>query len=161
MKKLIGVAVMVCMISMLGMAQEKPLPEVYGGYQFTSTDGGFHASGWNTAANFYFTRWLGATADFSGVYNSGTNLYTYTFGPVVSTHKHNISPFAHALFGGAHAGAGPIGDGGMAMMFGGGVDVGNKKLAVRAVQFDWLSLRFEGVTDKNNFRVTTGLMYRF
>ena len=161
MRKLIGVAVMLCMISMVGMAQEKPLPEVYGGFQFTDTDGGFHATGWNTAANFYFTRWLGATGDFSGVYNSGTNLYTYTFGPVVSTHKHSMSPFAHALFGGAHAATGSIGDGGMAMMFGGGVDVGNKKFAVRAVQFDWLTLRFNGVSDHNNFRVTTGLMYRF
>jgi hypothetical protein len=49
----------------------------------------------------------------------------------------------------------------MAMMFGGGVDVGNKKFAIRAVQFDWLTLRFSGVTDKNNMRVTTGILYRF
>jgi len=47
------------------------------------------------------------------------------------------------------------------MMFGGGVDVGNRKLALRAVQFDWLTLRFAGVTNKNNMRVTTGLLYRF
>ena len=66
MRNLIGVAVLVCMISTLGLAQEPPKPEVYGGYQFTSTDGGWHASGWNTAANMYITRWLGATADFSG-----------------------------------------------------------------------------------------------
>jgi hypothetical protein len=58
---------------------------------FTSTDGGWHANGWNTAANLYITHWLGGTADFSGVYNSGS-LYTYTFGPVVSTHKSNFSP---------------------------------------------------------------------
>ena len=55
MRKLIGVAVLVCMISMFGMAQETPKPEIYGGYQFTSTDGGWHASGWNTAANLYIT----------------------------------------------------------------------------------------------------------
>jgi hypothetical protein len=45
MRKLIGVAVLLCVVSVLGMAQETPLPEVYGGYQFTSTDGGWHASG--------------------------------------------------------------------------------------------------------------------
>jgi hypothetical protein len=161
MRKLIGVAVLLCMVSVLGMAQEKPLPEVYGGYQFTSTDGGWHASGWNGAANFYFTNWLGATADFSGVYKSGSNLYTYTFGPVVTTHKGSMAPFAHALFGGAHAGNSIVSDSGMAMMFGGGLDVGKKRFAVRAFQFDWMVLRFAGVSDKNNFRVNTGLMYRF
>ena len=77
MRKLIGVAALVCMISMLGMAQDTPKPEVYGGYQFTSTDGGWHASGWNSGANLYITRWLGATADFGAGYHSGSNLYTY------------------------------------------------------------------------------------
>jgi len=160
MQKLIGVAVFLVMISAVGMAQEIPGPEIYGGYQYSRTDGGGHGQGWNTAANFYFTRWLGGTADFSGVYNNGS-IYTYTFGPVISTHKNGFSPFAHALFGGAHVGSGGVGDSGMAMMFGGGVDVGSRKLAFRAVQFDWLLLRFNGVTDKNNLRVTTGLMYRF
>src|SRR5215813_2121438 len=118
MKKLIGIAALAFMISTLAVAAEAPRPEVYGGYQFTSTDGGWHGSGWNSGANLNITRWLGATADFSGVYSSGSNLYTYTFGPTVSTRRHNFSPFAHALFGGAHAATGGIGDGGMAMMFG-------------------------------------------
>jgi hypothetical protein len=161
MRKLIGVAVLVCMISVLGMAQETPKPEIYAGYQFTSTDGGWHGNGWNTAANLYITKWLGGTGDFSGVYGSGSNLYTYTFGPTISTHKSDFSPFAHALFGGAHAAAGGVSDSGMAMMFGGGVDFGKHKLAFRAVQFDWMVLRFSGFTDKNNMRVNTGLMYRF
>jgi len=161
MRRLIGVAVLLCMASILSMGQETPRPEVYGGYQFTSTDGGWHASGWNGATNFYFTRWLGVTGDLSGVYGSGSNLYTYTVGPVVSTHTSSFAPFAHALFGGAHAATGSSGNGGMAMMFGGGVDYGRKRLAFRAVQFDWMVLRFAGVTEKNNVRVNTGLMYRF
>lgn len=160
MRKFIGVTVLVCIISMVGMAQETAKPELYGGYQFTSTDGGWHANGWNTAANLYFTNWLGATADFSGVYHSGS-LYTYTFGPVVSTHKEAFSPFAHALFGGARAAGDGASVSGMAMMFGGGMDFGKGKLAFRAVQFDWLVLHFNGFTDKNNMRVNTGLMYRF
>jgi len=161
MRKLIGVAVVVFMVSALGLAGEKAAPEVYGGYQFTSTDGGWHASGWNGAANMYLTRWLGVTGDFSGVYKSGSNLYTYTAGPVVSKRKGNFSPYAHALFGGAHAGAAGFGDSGMAMMFGGGLDFGGHKLVFRAVQFDWMTLRFNGYTDKNNVRVNTGLLYRF
>jgi hypothetical protein len=161
MRKLIGVAAVVCMVSMLAMAQETPKPEIYGGYQFTSTDGGWHASGWNTAANFYITRWLGATADFSGVYHSGSNLYTYTGGPVVTKQVGSVAPYAHALFGGAHAATGSVGDGGMAMLFGGGVDFGKRRLVFRAVQFDWMVLRFSGVSDKNNMRVNTGILYRF
>jgi hypothetical protein len=161
MRKLIGVAVLVCMVSMLGLAQETPKPEVYAGYQFTSTDGGWHGNGWNTGANLYIMKWLGATGDFSGVYGSSSSLYTYTFGPTISTHKHSMSPFAHALFGGAHASTLGFGDSGMAMMFGGGVDFGKQKFALRAVQVDWMMLRFAGITDKNNVRVNTGLMYRF
>jgi hypothetical protein len=49
----------------------------------------------------------------------------------------------------------------MAMYFGGGVDYGKGKWAVRAVQFDWMVLRFSGISNKNNMRVNTGLMYRF
>lgn len=161
MRKLFAITVLVFMVGMLATAQETPRPEVFGGYQFTGTDGGWHGSGWNGAANFYITRWFGATADFSGVYGSGSNLYTYTFGPTVSTHKGSVSPFAHALFGGAHAGSGSAGVNGMAMMFGGGLDFGKKKFALRAVQFDWMPLRFAGITDKNNYRVNTGIMYRF
>jgi len=161
MRKFIGVAVLVCMASMLAMAGEAPKPEVYGGYQFTSTDGGWHASGWNTAANMYIWKNVGVTGDFSGVYHSGSNLYTYTFGPVVSKPKGSFSPYAHALFGGAHAATAGIGDGGMAMLFGGGLDFGKRKLVFRAVQFDWMVLRFNGFTDKNNVRVNTGFLYRF
>jgi hypothetical protein len=161
MRKFIGIAVLIGMISIVGAAQEIPKPEVYGGYQFTSTDGGWHGNGWNGAANFYITRWLGVTGDFSGVYGSGSNLYTFTGGPMVSVRKGSAAPFAHALFGGAHAGAGSYGDGGLAMMFGGGVDFGKKKLAVRAIQVDWMLLRFNSFTDKNNVRINTGLMYRF
>jgi hypothetical protein len=160
-KKFMGIALFVCLISMVAAAQELPKPEVFGGYQFTSLDSGWHGSGWNGAANMYVTRWMALTGDFSGVYGSGSNLTTYTFGPTFSTRRHAISPFAHALFGGAHASSAGLGDSGMAMMFGGGVDAGSKKLAFRAVQVDWMMLRFNGFTDKNNLRISTGALYRF
>jgi hypothetical protein len=161
MKKLIGVAVLLCMTSMFAVAGEKPLPEIYGGYQFTSTDGGWHASGWNTAANMYVWKNVGVTGDFSGVYKSGSNLSPSTFGPVVSAPKGNFSPYAHALFGGAHAATAGFGDSGMAMLFGGGLDFGKRRVVFRAVQFDWMVLRFNGLSDKNNMRVNTGFLYRF
>jgi hypothetical protein len=161
MRKFIGVAVLLAMSSMLAIAGETPKPEIFGGYQFTSTDGGWHASGWDGAANMYITRYVGVTGDFSGVYSSNQSLHTYTFGPVVSKQIGNFSPFAHALFGGAHSSAYGFGDNGMAMLFGGGVDFGKRKWVFRAVQLDWMTLRFNGVTDKNNMRVNTGILYRF
>jgi hypothetical protein len=45
--------------------------------------------------------------------------------------------------------------------YGGGVDFGKGKLAVRAVQFDWMVFRYAGITDKNNMRANAGLIYRF
>jgi len=161
LKKFIGVALFVGLFSLVGIAQEVPKPEVFGGYQFTTLDPSWHANGWNGAASMYLTRWLGVTGDFSGAYGTGTSFHTYTGGPVVSVHKHSVSPFAHALFGGAHISAAGAGDSGMAMMFGGGMDYGRKAFAVRLFQADWEITRFNGFTDKNNARVSTGLLYRF
>jgi hypothetical protein len=161
MRKFIGVALFVALFSLVGISQEVPKPEVFGGYQFTSLDPSWHASGWNGAASMYFTRWLGVTGDFSGAYGSGTRFHTYTGGPVVSIHKHSLSPFAHALFGGAHASTAGVGTSGMAMMYGGGMDYGRKAFVVRLFQADWEITRFNGFTDKDNARVSTGLLYRF
>lgn len=161
MRKLVGVALFVCLAAFVAAAQEVPKPEVFGGYQFTALDPSWHGSGWNAAANMYITRWLGVTGDFSGAYSQGLHFTTYTGGPVVSTHKGQFSPFAHFLIGGAHASAAGIGDSGMAMMFGGGVDMGRKQFAVRLFQLDWMSTRFNGFTDNNNMRVSTGVLLRF
>jgi len=160
MRKFIGLALFVGLVAMAGSAQETPKPEVFGGYQFTSLDG-WHANGWNGAASMYINHWLGVTGDFSGAYKTGENFHTYTFGPVVSMHHGAFTPFAHGLFGGAHASSGGVGDSGFAMLFGGGVDVGRKAFAIRAVQADWFITRFNGFTDKNNVRVSTGILYRF
>jgi len=148
-------------VLVLTLAQETPKPEVFGGYQFTTMNPSWNASGWNGQANFYITRLVGITGDFSGAYNSGEHFHTYTFGPVVSTHKGSFSPFVHGLFGGARASAAGVGINGMAMMFGGGVDMGRKQIAVRLFQADWLITRFSGVTEKNNARVSTGILFRF
>src|SRR5262249_18282090 len=118
MRKLIGVAAIVFLISALAMAGEAPAPEIYGGYQFTSTDGGWHGQGFNAGGNLYITHWLAGTADFGSGFSSGSKLYSYTFGPTVAAQRKNFTPFAHALFGGAHASAGSVGTSGMAMMFG-------------------------------------------
>ena len=160
------------MILMLGlfalpaMAQSYPKAEVFGGYQYTRFDGGENANGWNAAATVNVNHWFGVTADFSGAYFSelGANFhnYTYTFGPTVSFRGAPlVTPFAHALFGGATASAGvegvTVSQNGFAAIIGGGVDVKvSPHFAVRPVQFDWMSLHGNGATSNNNFRYLGG-----
>jgi len=139
-------------------AQDFPKAEIFGGYQYTHFEGGVNANGWNAALAGNFNRWFGVAADFSGAYNSGQHVHTYMFGPVFSARSDTVTPFAHALFGGASGG----GTTAFAMAFGGGVDVKVvDKVAVRLIQGDWLMFRSEGVTAKKNARISTGIVFRF
>jgi hypothetical protein len=155
---------LVCVMAVVffsAMAMAEPKAEVFGGYQLTHFDGGPNASGWNAALTGNFNSWLGITADFSGVYPSGINAYTYTFGPKISAPLPVVKPFVHALFGGARLSSGSASINGFDMMIGGGADVGHGIFAWRVVQFDWMSMRFNGVTNNKNVRVSTGMVLRF
>jgi hypothetical protein len=174
MRKFVGLVLLLGTFSFAAFAQESgdtPKAEIFGGYQYTRFDGGMNANGWDTSLTGNLNHWFGVAADFSGAYKSQSgasfNQYTYTFGPVVSYRKNpSFTPFAHFLAGGAHSsiafGGASGSDSGFAMMFGGGVDVrASRRIAVRAIQFDWLSLRSNGYTDNNNMRISTGLLFRY
>ncbi|MBZ5653358.1 MAG: porin family protein [Acidobacteriia bacterium] len=172
MRKFIGFALLFGMFSLAALAQESaPKAEFFGGYQYTRFDGGLNANGWDTTLTGNLNHWFGVAADFSGAYKSQNgvsfNNYTYTFGPVVSLRRNeNFTPFAHFLAGGFHSSAAmsglSVGGGGFAMMLGGGVDVKvTQRVAVRAIQFDWLSLHANGGSDNNNARISTGLLFRY
>jgi hypothetical protein len=48
------------------------------------------------------------------------------------------------------------------MMFGGGLDVkASRRVALRAIQFDWLGLHSNGASDNNNMRISTGILFRY
>jgi hypothetical protein len=135
--------------------------EVFGGYQLTHFNGG-PSNGWNVALTGNFLPFLGVTADFSGVYNSGTHFYTYTFGPEVHAHALGVKPFAHALFGGGTFSSGGINSTGFTTYLGGGLDVNVLPfISARLAQVDWMTTRFSGVTNKNNVRISAGLVLRF
>jgi hypothetical protein len=170
-RKLIGFALWFGMFSLAAVAQDRaPQAEFFGGYQYTRFGGGRNANGWGTTLTGNLNRWFGLAADFSGAYNSRNgmsfNNYTYTFGPVVSLRRHeNFTPFAHFLAGGfrgsnSAGGVFAAGDGG-AFMLGGGVDVkATQRVALRAIQFDWLSLHDHG-TSNNSARISTGILFRY
>jgi hypothetical protein len=174
MKKLLGVAVALLVISVPVLCQDYPKAEVFGGYQYTRINpgggiSGDNYNGWNAAVTGNINRWLGATADFSGAYKdiSGLSLkqHTFLFGPTIASHSSDkFTPFVHALFGGAHSSASISGaglsDSAFAMALGGGVDLGVKNFALRIGQFDYLMTRFGGET-QNNFRYSAGIVFRF
>ncbi|MEP6642853.1 MAG: outer membrane beta-barrel protein [Acidobacteriaceae bacterium] len=172
MRNFIGFALLFGMLSLAAAAQESaPKGEFFGGYQYTKYDGGTNANGWDTAVTGNLNRWLGVTGDFSGAYNSQNGVsfhdYLYTVGPVVSLRTNKaFTPYAHFLAGGSRASFSGLGltgsNSGFAMMFGGGVDIAaTRHVAIRAAQLDWLSLRSNGVSDNNNLRITTGLVFRY
>jgi len=174
MHKLLAVAFLVGTFSLAAFAQEAgvaPKAEFFGGFQYSRYDGGLNAPGWDTTVTGNVNRWFGVAADFSGGYGSQSGVsihnYTYTFGPVVSLRQsRTFTPFAHFLAGGNRASASFSGisgsSNGFAMMFGGGLDINaGQHFAIRGAQFDWLTLHSNGVTDKNNMRIATGVVFRY
>ena len=145
-------------------AQDKV--EVFGGYSYMR----FHSSpaanlnGWEVSGQYKFTGWLGGLADLDGHYGSpggvSTSVYTYLFGPQVSLPS-RVSPFAHALLGGAHFSAAGFGDSSFSMAIGGGIDTELiRGVRWRIVQGDYLMTNF-GSHTQNNARLSTGIVLRF
>jgi len=159
MRRVIAVGILLLGLC-LPMAAQKA--EVFGGYQYTHFDGGGNFNGWNAALTGNFNNWLGITGDFSGVYDSGVKFHTYTFGPVITAHTPVVQPFAHALFGGGTISGGGASTTGFVMYYGGGLDAGMRHgLAFRVAQVDWMVTHFSGFTDKNNVRISTGIVLKF
>jgi opacity protein-like surface antigen len=177
MRKLIGVAVLVLLVSAIAVAQEFPKAEIFGGYQYTHQGDlgqfgqGSGLNGWNAAVTGNLKHWIGVTGDFSGQYKSisGVDIhnYTYTFGPTLAARQiRTFTPFVHGLFGGfnqSFSGFGASATGsGFAMAIGGGMDASVKQhWAVRLGQFDWMSFRSNGSSSNNNFRYSAGLVLKF
>jgi hypothetical protein len=154
------------------MAQDDyPKVEVFGGFSLLNFNPqemfderqnayGFQA---NVAGNLHEN--FGIEADFGGQYKKieGYTLSTYEFlfGPRFTFRAEKASFFAHALIGGAHVGIEEYTDNGLAMGFGGGVDVNvNDRFAVRVVQFDWIPSKFEGEWSNDTVRFGFGVVIK-
>jgi len=185
MQKFIGIALLLGLLSLPLMAQDKV--EVFGGYQYLnigSTTNGPSSSqgfnGWDAAAAFKFSRYLGIEGDFSGSYATingvSYKIYTYSGGPLISAPVCRVKPFAHALIGGIHLSGSESSESvswdGYTVMAGGGFDVKvNRALAVRLLQADWVYYNFSstsaqglslpGFSGSKNVRIATGIVLRF
>jgi opacity protein-like surface antigen len=198
MKRLLSMLAAFLLIGSNGVAQDFPQIEVFGGYSYFHADdddleeadatyGEFdNLHGWNASVAGNVNRWLGLTADFSGHYVSDTiegidldaSQHNFLFGPRVSFRREMITPFAHALFGASRLEASAevddaevsFDDTAFSMALGGGVDVNlSDRIAIRAIQIDWLHTRFDpaefanpgGDNTQNNARLSFGVVFKF
>jgi len=150
--------------SPLVQAQDKV--EVFGGYSYMRfrASSSVNLNGWEVSGQYKFTDWLGGVADVGGYYGSfgniGTSTYTYLFGPQVSLPS-RVSPFGHLLLGGAHNSTGGVGNSSFSMALGGGFDAEMVHgIHWRIIQMDYLLTQFGGGS-QNNFRLSTGILFRF
>jgi opacity protein-like surface antigen len=92
-----------------------------------------------------------------------SKILTVAVGPRVSVSVGRFTPFAHALFGGAHindSGAASNSDTSFATAIGGGLDYKFIKGVAWRFQGDALHTHFFGA-GQNNLRLSTGLVLRF
>ena len=164
LRKMLVVFALCGFAALSARAQEESQVEVFGGYSYLH----FHANpstnlnGWEIAGQYRFRDWIGGVADFDGHYGSfsGASTHTYLFGPQISM-PGRFSPFGHLLLGGAHLSSGGLGSSSFSTALGGGLDYSLKdKFSWRVAQFDYMLTQFGGGS-QNNFRFSTGLIYRF
>jgi len=144
-------------------ARAQDQAELFGGFSYLrfNSPPGVNQNGWQLGGQYKFRDWVGGVADFAGNYGSGASTYTYLFGPQISMPSSRVSPFGHLLLGGAHFGAGRIGESSFSMALGGGIDVHiTDQVFWRAAQLDYLLTEFGGAS-QNNFRFSTGVVFRF
>lgn len=120
-----------------------------------------------------------ANSTFTGC--AGGNLVTYLFGPVVKYRIGKFEPFGEVLFGGAHSNFysnACTNNSGLCsstsatttaftMAVGGGLDLSlTHHFGIRLLEMDYVPTRFTdnsigGNNTQNNFRVQTGVQFRF
>jgi hypothetical protein len=148
-------------------AQILPKGNVYGGVSYGDlNDVVVRQSyrGWNASAeDLPFSRipYLGIAVDASGFYRTGVKQYNVFLGPRVSKDFDKWRPFLHALAGVEHVTSYGNVYNPVSYDIGGGADY---KLVFKSfswrVQMDYMRSRYASAT-QNNFRASTGIVWRF
>lgn len=131
--------------------------------------------GYGSTTLTYHVPATSGSIQLTNAFSTQANMFTYMFGPQVSTITSKGRIFGEALFGAAYTNAyvnlfkdaGVTGlsasNNGFAMAFGGGFDIPiNQHLGLRPVQFDYLMTRYEwkpiGINNQSNFRYQAGIV---
>jgi len=196
MRKIALLCCAILALSLSAMAQDQPRIDAFAGYSYVRVNlqGDVHSNlnGGSGSVAFYPSRWWGVVGDFGG-YKISTltqagasasvdgSVVTYLFGPRIRFGGDKITPFAHALFGGAHlsdvtSSGSPLcptsatctvtsSDNAFATALGGGIDVKvSRHFSIRG-QAEYLMTRFKDVTSstgaratQNNARISAGVV---
>jgi opacity protein-like surface antigen len=180
MKKLLLVAVLLLGFSLMAVAEDTPVAEVFGGYSYVRPDTQeddvqLNMNGWNLSIAFPGNKYLGFVADFGGVYGKEGSTaddeikfraYTAMFGPKVTLRLGKVTPFAQALFGYARLTGRSfqevqvMRENDFGYIFGGGIDVNlNDLVAIRPVQVEYLGIK-SGGDILSNFRYSAGVVLK-
>lgn len=182
MRKILAVLAVVVVLSLGAAAQRfHSEGEAFAGFQYTNLDT-FSVQrsslvGWNGQVTDYIKRPLGLTADFSGSYGSPDvggeptklRMYNFLFGPTFRAPSEKSTPFVHVLLGYARLSnsSGIYSSSGFAYEIGGGYDINvSRNVSFRVAQLDYLGTKLEdpsgsGNNTQHNFRVATGLVFKF
>lgn len=140
----------------------------------TATKTNLNLNGWNAEVAYNPFCMLGVVADFSGVYGTPSvggfpirsRVYSYVFGPRFNWRNSSpVTPFAEALFGGAHASFSNIDLGSLSQSafegnFGGGVDINvGPHMAIRP-KADYVLTHF-GSRVQNNASISVAFVFKF
>jgi hypothetical protein len=145
------------------------------GWSFLHVSGEFldmnSALGWNVSVAGNVSPWLGIVGDATGNYKTGVTgandpdvaIHTFTGGPRFSARYSPVAvPFAEFLVGFTRTSLdiGGVGDGSTEFTIqpGGGIDIGNERVAAR-LSFAWRRVFYEG-NPTNMFRFVGGVVIR-
>lgn len=173
MKRILWLALALTLFTVASRAQEVPRADVSVGYSYFRLGGsnGINQNGGSGSIAVNANNWLGVVGDFGAYHGSpggvSLNTYSFLFGPRFSYRSPSrFTPFAQALFGGAHLTASFGGVSGSSTPFawslGGGVDLPvfkSDKAAVRP-QLEYVGLHENGATT-NCMRLSVAIVFRF
>jgi hypothetical protein len=147
--------------------------EIAGSASSTNTKTGLNLNGWNAEVAGNLTCMVGIVADFSGAYGTpsvggfpiSSHVYSYVFGPRLNLRNSTpFTPFAEALFGGAHASfsnadLGSFSSNAFEGNFGGGVDIALGSHWALRPKGDYVLTHFGG-KNQNNGTVSVAIVYK-
>jgi len=187
MRKAMVVAFTLILFAGLASAQV-PSGNIFVGYSFYSASpstldlasvGRPNMNGWEASLEGKALPWVGIVADVSGHYGqqsyveltpNGPFGATVTghetdvmFGPRLSFPVGKFRPFGEAMFGIGHVNTGQgisTSDTSVATALGGGLDYKIIRIVAVRAEADYVQTRFFSTT-QNNFRLSTGIVFRF
>jgi len=166
--KLAVVSLLCFVLVGLAYAQVPTSGNVFFGYSYLSSQvvpgNNINLNGWNGSLEGKIFPFVGLVADLDGHYGSGLSQHDFLFGPRVSVSVAKLRPFAHALIGVSHISDNSDGISTSSTSFadalGGGLDYKVARIFAIRIQADDLQSRSFSRT-QNNFRLSTGLVFRF